>query len=325
MEVIVKRACGLDVHQKSVTGCILRQGYPRQIRTFDTTTRALRELKQWLVDERITHVAMESTGVYWKPVFNVLGDDFELLLVNARHVKHVPGRKTDVLDAEWLCKLLRAGLLRGSYIPKLEVRRLRDLTRYQKKLQHQIQNEKNRVHKILQDANIKLTSVLSDIFGKTGRTILDELSCGKTDAKELSSHFDRHRGLRHSAEEAEEALTNCVSAHHQVLLKGMLAHIDFLQQQIDEFETVVRQLIEQHFAQEYELLQTMPGVSNKAAAAILSELGGDMDAFPSSVNLAAWAGLCPSQKESAGKKKVPDSGKATTTYEPCSSSAAGRR
>ena len=306
MEVIVKRACGLDVHQKSVTGCIMRQGYPRQIRTFGTTTKALRELKQWLSDERITHVAMESTGIYWKPVFNVLGDAFELLLVNARHVKHVPGRKTDVLDAEWLCKLLRAGLLKGSYIPKLEVRRLRDLTRYQKKLQHQIQNEKNCVHKILQDANIKLTSVLSDIFGKTGRAILDELSGGRTNAKELSLHFDRHCNLRHSAEQAEEALTNCFSSHHQVLLKGMLGHIDFLQQQIEELEVTVRQLIEQHFAQEYELLQTIPGVSNKAAAAILSELGGDMAAFPSSANLAAWAGLCSGQQESAGKKEVPD-------------------
>lgn len=304
MEVIVKRACGLDVHQKSITGCILRQGVARQIKTFGTTTHELRSLKSWLDENNISHVAMESTGIYWKPVFNVLGDDYELLLVNARHVKHVPGRKTDVQDAEWLCKLLRAGLLSASYIPQQSVRQLRDLTRYQKKLQHQIQNEKNRVHKILQDANIKLTSVLSDIFGKTGRRVLDDLSKGIKDAKQLSEHFKIHRGLQHTPEQAAQALENCFSTHHQMLLCSMLSHIDFLEQQIADLEKQVQALLGQYHEQAYQLLQSIPGVKQKAAAAIIAEIGTDMEQFPSHKHLAAWAGLCPGQKESAGKKKV---------------------
>lgn len=206
MEDIVQRCCGLDVHQRSITACIMRQGYPRQIRTFDTTTRALIELRDWLTEERITHLAMESTGVYWKPVYNILDPHFTLLLVNARHIKHVPGRKTDVLDAEWICRLLRSGLLRGSFIPDQPVRRLRDLTRYRKKLQGELRSEKNRVHKLLQDSNVKLTSVLTDIFGKTGRQILDELRKGPIEAGELSQLFRRYHQLKASPEQAAEAL-----------------------------------------------------------------------------------------------------------------------
>lgn len=303
MDTIIKRACGLDVHQASITACIMRQGIQKQIKTFGTNTEELEALRAWLLEHGISHVAMESTGVYWKPVFNVIGDDFDLMLVNARHIKHVPGRKTDVQDAEWICKLLRAGLLQGSYIPEEKIRQLRDLTRYQKKLQHQIQNEKNRVHKILQDANVKLTSVLSDIFGKTGRSVLNDLSKGIKDAKQLSGHFENKRRLHHSPAQARSALKGRFTQHHQKLLSSMLAHIDFLQAQIDDLEEQVQQLIKDNYAQEHELLQTIPGIKQKAASAIIAELGTDMDQFPSHKHLAAWSGLCPGQKESAGKKK----------------------
>jgi len=306
MDTIIKRACGLDVHQASITACIMRQGIQKQIKTFGTNTEDLEALKAWLHEHGISHVAMESTGVYWKPVFNVIGEDFDLMLVNARHIKHVPDRKTDVQDAEWICKLLRAGLLQGSYIPEEKIRQLRDLTRYQKKLQHQIQNEKNRVHKILQDANVKLTSVLSDIFGKTGRSVLNDLSKGITDAKQLSRHFENKRRLHHSPAQARSALKGRFTQHHQKLLSSMLAHIDFLQAQIDDLEEQVQQLIQDNYAQEHALLQTIPGIKQKAASAIIAELGTDMDQFPSHKHLAAWSGLCPGQKESAGKKKERD-------------------
>ena len=206
MDTIVQRACGLDVHQASLTACIMRQGIERQIKTFGTATPQLLELKNWLKENHITHIAMESTGVYWKPVFNVLCDqDWQLLLVNARHIKNVPGRKTDTQDSEWICKLLRAGLLKGSFIPPEDIRQLRDLTRYRKKLQHHVQNEKNRVHKILQEANIKLTSVLTDIFGVTGMKILTALTKGVTDPAVLSNYFNQNKRIIHKKEQALES------------------------------------------------------------------------------------------------------------------------
>lgn len=306
MEVLVKRACGLDVHQASVTACIMRQGIKRQIKTFGTNTEDLEALKHWLHEHKITHVAMESTGVYWKPVFNILGSDFDLLLVNARHIKNVPGRKTDVQDAEWICKLLRAGLLQGSYIPEERIRQLRDLTRYQKKLQHQIQNEKNRAHKILHDANIKLTNVLSDIFGKTGRKVLQDIINGISDPVELSRHFNSSYVLKHSPEQARAALKGRVTDHHRMLLRTMLTHIDFLQNQIQDLEAQVQQLLQANYAKEHELLQTIPGVKKKAAAVIIAELGNDMTKFKNHKSVAAWSGVSPAQHESAGKKKVRD-------------------
>lgn len=303
METLIKRACGLDVHQASITACIMRQGIQKQVKTFGTNTKDLEELKQWLNAHQITHVAMESTGVYWKPVFNILGEDFELLLVNARHVKHVPGRKTDVQDAEWLCKLLRAGLLQGSYIPEERIRQLRNLTRYQKKLQHQIQSEKNRIHKLLQDANVKLTSVLSDIFGKTGRKVLDDLSRGLTDAEQLSKHFEGVKRLAHTPAQAKVALQGRFGPYHQKLLSVQLAHIDFLTAQIADLESEVQQLIQTHYAQEHQLLQSIPGVKQKAASAIIAELGVEMSSFPSDKHLAAWAGLAPGQDQSGAKQR----------------------
>lgn len=303
METIVQRACGLDVHQASITACIIRQGTKKQIETFGTTTCELESLREWLHEHKITHVAMESTGVYWKPVFNIIGEDFELLLVNARHIKNVPGRKTDVQDCEWICKLLRAGLLKGSFIPKEDIRELRNLTRYQKQLQHQIQNEKNRVHRILQEANIKITSVLSDIFGVAGLNILNDLAKGITDPGKLSSHFDHNKRLAGKKPQALEALKGRFKEHHQFMLKTMLDHISFLQGQIADIELQVAERIKGH-QQDHELLQTIPGIKEKAANAIIAEIGTDMGQFPDEKHLSSWAGLCPGNNESAGKKKV---------------------
>jgi transposase len=302
LETIVTRACGLDVHKDTVKACIMRQGIKKQIRTFDTMTDDLIELKNWLHEHEITHVAIESTGVYWKPVFNILGDDFELVLVNARHVKNVPGKKTDVLDCEWLCRLLRAGLLKGSFIPKEDIRQLRDLTRYQKKLSYAINTEKNRVQKVLQDANIKLSSVLSDVFGKAGWIILKHLSEGITDVDLLIEPFYHIRKLYPKIEQAKRALKGKLTLHHQVLLKILLEHILFIEKQVAKIERQVQQILKK-YQDDYKNLQTIFGVKDTAAASIIAEIGTNMDIFPDENHLASWTGLCPGNNESAGKKK----------------------
>jgi transposase len=302
METIVNHACGLDVHQASITACIMTEDIRKQINAFGTTTHEIERLKQWLLEYKITHVAMESTGVYWKPVFNIIGKDFELLLVNPQHIKNVPGRKTDVQDCEWICKLLQVGLLRASFIPKEDFRNLRDMTRYQKQLQRQIQNEKNRVHKLLQDANIKLTSVLSDIFGTAGTHVLNDLALGITDPIKLSKHFDFDKRLAAKKAQAQEALTGNLKHNHQIMLKKMLEYIQFVEVQIQDIEMQTTEIIK-NYQKEYELLQTIPGVKEKGAKAILAEIGVDMKYFPDEKHLASWAGLCPGNYESAGIKK----------------------
>ena len=302
MNTIIKNACGLDVHQESITACIQTESRKKQIKEFGTTTKELENLKNWLLDNQVTHVAMESTGVYWKPVFNIIGEDFEILLVNARHIKHVPGRKTDVQDAEWICKLLRAGLLKGSFIPPENIRQLRSLTRYQKQLKYQEQNEKRRVYKLLQEANIKITSVLSSIFGVTGLKMLQDLASGITDPKELSKHMENDKRLYKKKDQAIEALEGRFTKNHQFMLKVMLGNLSHIQNQIMTIEEEITQFIQEH-QKEHELLQTIPGVSTKAANTIIAEIGTNMDAFPSANHLASWAGLCPTNNESAGKKK----------------------
>jgi transposase len=306
METIIMKACGLDVHQSTVVACILRQGYDKQIKTFGTTTQDLQELKQWLKEEEISHIAMESTGVYWKPIFNVLEDSgWELLLVNARHIKNVPGRKTDVKDCEWICKLLRSGLLNGSFIPQEDIRHLRGYTRHQKTLQHQIQNEKNRVHKLLQEHNIKLTQVLTDIFGTTGMRILTDLSKGITDANKLAKYMDLNKRLVPKKEQAIAGLKGTFTKDSQIMLKVMLETIAFYQKQIDLLEKQVERLLKP-YQLEHDLLQTIPGIKTKAANHIIAELSVNMDAFVDQKHLSSWSGLCPGNNESAGKKKVLD-------------------
>jgi transposase len=306
MEAIIMKACGLDVHQATVVACILRQGYEKQIRTFGTTTEELDTLKKWLKEEEISHIAMESTGVYWKPIFNVLEDsNWELLLVNARHIKNVPGRKTDVKDCEWICKLLRSGLLNGSFIPQEDIRQLRGYTRHQKTLQHQVQNEKNRVHKLLQECNIKITQVLSDIFGVTGMLILTDLSKGITDTNKLAKYMERNSRLSPKKDQAIACLNGKFTKHSQIMLKVMLETISFYQKQSDILEIEVEKLLKPYQI-EHELLQTIPGIKTKAANHIIAELSANMDAFMDEKHLSSWAGLCPGNNESAGKKKVPE-------------------
>ena len=296
--------CGLDVHESSVVACIRQPTGEEQIKTFATTTEQLNSLRDWLKNNQVAQVAMESTGIYWKPVFNIIGDDFELLLVNARHIKNVPGRKTDTKDSQWIAQLLQAGLLKASFIPEHTIRELSKLTRYEHKLQGQLQQEKNRVHKLLQECNIKINEVLSDIFGLSGRLILKDLAQGITDPDRLVSHMDRDKRLVAKKEKARAALVGCVTIESKFLLRQILEHIEFIEQQQKELTNTIEQLVSAHDEQAATLLQTIPGVGEKASQRIIAEVGTSMAAFKSHGHMAAWGGLVPGQNESAGKKKV---------------------
>jgi len=305
-ELYVLRGCGLDIHKKTVVACIMGDGQKKEIRTFSTFTDELLELKKWLKSNGITHVAMESTGIYWKPIFNILEDSFQLFLVNARHIKHVPGRKTDVLDSEWICRLLRAGLLRGSFIPPRDIRELRDLTRYERKLVQAISAEKNRIQKVLEDANIKLSSVVSDMSGVSATEIIEELIEGSLSPDELAE-LARGR-LKPKKAEIARALRGNFTDHHKFMIESSLSHIKHLEGIIGEIEERISELLKP-YQEEYELLQTIPGVKEKGAASIIAEIGAEPDKnFPSPEHISSWAGIAPGNNESAGKKK---SGKTT--------------
>jgi transposase len=300
MDIIVERGCGLDVHKETVVACIMGEGIKKEIRTYKTMTNDLLGLKKWLKDEDITHVAMESTGIYWKPLFNILEDSFEVILVNARHIKNVPGRKTDVSDSEWLCKLLRVGLVKGSFIPPKDIRELRDLTRYRRKLTETISAEKNRIQKVLEDANIKLSSVVSDTFGVSGSKIIDELVEGKLTIEEMSELAEGR--LKKKKKEIREALAGNFGKHHKFMLKASLKHIRATEKIIAEIDAEIDKKLE-NYKEEYELLQTIPGVKEQSAASIIAEIGVDMGKFPDEEHLSSWAGMSPGNNESAGKKK----------------------
>lgn len=300
MDIIVEKGAGLDVHQATIVATIDGPGITKETRTYGSMTNELLKLRDWLKENGITHVAMESTGIYWKPVFNILEEDFEVMLVNARHVKHVPGRKTDVSDSEWLCKLLRNGLLKGSYIPPQDIRELRDLTRYRKKLTQAISAEKNRVQKTLEDANIKLSSVVSDTFGVSATAIIDALL-----KRELtvSAMANLARGKLLSKKDAiREALVGKITDHHVFMIRTSLQHIRGMEQLIVELDVQVDEKLKP-YAQEVELLQTIPGVKEQGAASILAEIGVDMGQFPSAEHISSWAGMSPGNHESGGKKK----------------------
>jgi transposase len=257
-------------------------------------------LKEWLKENGITHVAMESTGVYWKPVFNILEDSFEVILVNARHIKNVPGRKTDVCDCEWICKLLRSGLLSGSFIPPKDIRRLRDLTRYKRKLNEAISAEKNRIQKILEDANIKLSSVVSDTFGVSGSQIIEELIKGELSAEKMSK-LAKGRLIK-KQEVLQEALVGQFDEHHKFMIQASIDHIKSMEKIVSGLDEEIKKKLRK-YEQEYELLQTIPGIKEESAASIIAEIGVDMDRFPTEGHLSSWAGLSPGNNESAGKKK----------------------
>jgi transposase len=300
MEIMIERGCGLDVHKETIVACIKGKGIKKEIRTYSSMTNDLLRLKEWLKENLITHIAMESTGVYWKPVFNILEDSFEVILVNARHIKNVPGRKTDVQDSEWLCKLLRNGLVKGSFIPPKDMRDLRDLTRYRKKLIGTIGAEKNRIEKILQDGNIKLSSVASDIFGVSGSNIIKELLKEESSIEKMLEQAKSH--LKKKKEELKEALTGKLDNHHKFMVKASLEHIASLEKIIIEIDSEIDKKMDK-YREEYELLQTIPGVKEIGAASIIAEIGVDMNKFPDEGHLSSWAGISPGNNESAGKKK----------------------
>lgn len=309
-EQVVTRGCGMDVHKETVVATVAGVGIKQETRTFSTFTNSLEDLRQWLVEMGITHVVMESTGVYWKPVFNILEADFEILLVNARHVKNVPGHKTDRRDSRWLTKLLLSGLLKGSFIPPIEIRQLRDLVRYKRKLTQQISAEKNRLQKILEDANLKLSSVVTDSFGVSATKIIDALLAGEEDIEELIKLC--HGKLKPKEGKLKEALVGKLTEHH----KFMLGTIKQSMKQIEEIVQTVEQRIEEEVSRyelELELLKTIPGVGRESGIGIIAEIGIQMEQFPSELHLASWAGMSPGNNESAGKKKVDESRMGTNT------------
>jgi len=303
MDELIARCCGLDVHKAQVTACVrlLVDGVVSEIvETFGTTTPDLLALRDWLRAHAVTHVAMESTGVYWKPVYYMLEDEFEVLLVNAAHIKHVPGRKTDTIDAAWIAQLLAHGLLRGSFVPPKPIRRLRDLTRYRKALIEERARAVNRLHKLLEDAGVKLACVATDVMGVSGRAMMRALIEGKADPEALA---ELAKGkLRKKLPELRKALTHRFSEHHSFLLERMLAHIEELEEDIDALSGRIEEEIHP-FEPAVELLRSIPGVERRAAEVLIAEIGTDMSVFPTDKHLASWAGLCPGQNESAGKRK----------------------
>lgn len=304
MHVVHRQCCGLDIHKKTVVACVLVTqedgSVQRTVRTFGTMTGELLALADWLDTHGITHIAMESTGVYWRPIFNVLEDEARtVVLVNPQHVAQVPGRKTDVRDSEWLADLLRHGLLRASFIPPVPVRELREFLRYRKTLVQERAQEVNRLQKLLEGANIKLAAVATDVLGLSGRDMLHALIAGEQDPEVLA---DLARGkLRSKLPVLRQALQGRVKPYHLSLLMRILAHIEFLEESL----TQLQQDIEQHlapFADAVTLLQDIPGVGPVAAETIVAEIGIDMSRFPSAKHLASWAGVCPGNKQSGGKR-----------------------
>lgn len=302
-EQIIDRGCGLDVHKSVLVATIRGTGIKEETRSFNAFTESIEQLRDWLKQNSITHVAMESTGVYWKPVFNILEEDFEILLVNARHIKNVPGQKTDKKDSRWIAKLLLSGLLKGSFIPPKHIRELRDLTRYKRKVIEQISSEKNRIHKLLEDANIKLSSVVSNLSGVTATKIIDAMIDGQEDVNELVKL--RHGKMQSSIEELASALKGKLTVHHKFLLQTINESIADKNKIIAKIDLQIdKQLSEYEMNQDAELLATIPGVGKEGASYILAELGNNMNQFPDEQHLASWAGMSPGNNESAGKKKA---------------------
>ncbi len=303
MEVLHPRCAGLDVHCDSVVACariVDHGGIEHQIETFGTTTSELERLSRWLAGYGVTQVAMEATGVYWKPVWAVLSGEFELVLANAMHVKNVPGRKTDTNDAAWLSDLLAHGLIRASFVPPLAIQALRDLTRTRKQLTRERVSHAERIDKLLQAANLKLGSVLSDIMGASGRAILDALAGGETDPERLAGRV-RTR-IRASRTDIVEALRGRMAEHQRLLLRIHLGQVDAINAAIAEIDGELGDRLEA-FRDAATRLTTIPGVSTLSATVILAEVGADMSRFPSDAHLISWAGLCPKSDESAGKRR----------------------
>jgi transposase len=304
VEILYQSCCGLDVHKKMIVACLRRADEAgkvgKQVRTFGTTTSELLSLSDWLVEAGCTHVAMEATGVYWKPVYNILEGQMELLVVNAQHIKAVPGRKTDVKDAEWIAQLLQHGLLRASFIPPQSQRDLRDLTRYRTTRVRERARIVNRLQKVLEDANLKLAGVATDVMGVSGRAMLEALLAGQTDTGQLAE-LAKGR-LRKKIPQLKEALTGRVREHHRFMLSEQLSHIDYLDEAIERLAAEIGQRL-RPFEPEIQLLDTIPGVNRQTAEELIAEIGADMSRFPDGHHLASWAGMCPGHNESGGKRK----------------------
>jgi transposase len=304
MDVIYERCAGLDVHQKTVVVSRIIPDEAERVReerrTFRTMTADLLSMADWLRAAGVTHVAMESTGVYWKPVFNILESDFEVLLVNAKHIKHVPGRKTDIKDAQWIAQLLRYGLLKASFIPEAPQRALRDLVRYRTKLIQDRSSEINRVQKVLEDANLKLGAVVSDVMGVSSREMLSQILAGQEDPAVLAQ-LARGR-MRSKITELEQALTGHVQAHHRLMLSLHLEHIDDLNVKIERLnEEIERQIGPFDQADLIARLDAVPGLDRQVIQGLVAELGTNMSRFPTAAHAVSWAGLAPGKNESAGR------------------------
>lgn len=336
MDVLLERCAGLDVHKKSILVCVIiaEPGTkPRkEIREYRTMTCDILSLADWLAQLQVTHIAMESTGVFWKPIYNLLEDQFEILLVNAQHIKQVPGRKTDVKDCEWIARCLQHGLLRASFVPERPVRELRDLLRHRAQLSSEKTREVNRIHKILEDANVKLASVATDIMGVSGRDMIRSLIAGETDSTKLAELA--RRKLRGKIPELRVALEGKVGEHHRFMLRMHLEHVEYIEAQIESITQRVDTLMSEEscrgggssvggnesresssspgcsmsYSRAIELLLGVPGLEQTVIENILAEIGLDMSQFPSAAHISSWAGVCPGNNESAGKRR---SGKTT--------------
>ena len=299
MEVLYPRCCGLDVHKKEIVACVITpEG--KQTRTFGTLTEELLSMAGWLRSVQVTHVAMESTGPYWKPIYNLMEAEFSLVLGNAQHIKIVPGRKTDVKDAEWIADLLRHGLIRGSFVPDRPQRELRELLRYRRSLIQERAREVNRIQKVLEGANIKLGNVASDVLGVSGKAMLAAIAGGEDDPEVLA---DLAKGsLRHKHEELKKALTGLIGPHQRVVISCQLEHLAFLDTQIARLdEEVTRRM--GPFDDKIELVDGIPGIDKRTAQDILGEIGPNIEQFHDAEHLASWAGVCPGNNKSAGKRK----------------------
>lgn len=306
MDAIRTCCAGLDVHQANIVVCLLKGPLDRkpekQIREFPTVLSGLLALSDWLEQEGCTDIAMESTGVYWKPVYNVLEATCTITLANAAHIKNIKGRKTDVKDAGWIAELYRCDLIRSSFVAPKEIRELRDLTRYRKKLKGYGSSERNRILKILEDANIKVSTFMSDVFGVSGRLMLDALINGEVIEPAQVANLAKGK-LRAKIPELVQALNGRVTIHHRKIIQRSLDHLEFVEKSIAELESDMEQYFSP-YEEELQLLQTIPGIGVHTANIIVAEIGVDMSVFPTEAHLSSWAGLSPGNNESAGKKKV---------------------
>lgn len=302
-EQVIHGGCGIDVHKDVVVATISGEGLKTETRSYKTFSSSLTELKEWLLSNGVTHVAMESTGVYWKPVYKILEcPQIKVWIVNARHIKYVPGHKTDKKDSAWICKLLLAGLLKPSYIPEREQRELRDLTRYRNKLIQHIASEKNRTIRILEDCNVKLSSVLSDTGGVVATRLIDLLvDKGHVTMEDIASVY--HKRLEASPELLYQACEGFMEAHHIYMLQTIRKDMEQTRSIVDELTVRIKEVLSP-YENVIDLLRKIPGLNRKTVEDLIAEIGVDMEVFPTEKHLASWAGICPGNNESAGKKKA---------------------